>query len=400
MIVTINKSRASGEASAPPSKSISHRALICAALSSGSEITGIAYSEDIKATLECLQRLGARVEYNKNGVFIGGLNPKEIKSTVINCRESGSTLRFLLPLCMLSGEEITLTGSERLMSRGLQIYEKIAKDENISFKKGDKSVTVAGKLRGGEYSVDGGISSQFISGLMFALPFCEKPSTIKIEGQAESTPYIELTLDMLSNFGVQISAGENQYFVKKSIYKPFDYSVEGDCSNAAFLDAFNLLSGSVKVLGLNEKTRQGDYKYREMFKQLSEGKRSFELSNYPDLAPCLFALAAALGGAEFDGTRRLKIKESDRASAMAEELLKFGIKTRVFDDKVIIEKGELQKPKEILCGHNDHRIVMALSLLLTVTGGQISGAEAVAKSYPDFFNVIKTLGIGLETDET
>ena len=172
------------------------------------------------------------------------------------------------------------------------------------------------------------------------------------------------------------------------------YTVEGDCSNAAFLEGFNLLGGQVQVMGINPNTLQGDRVYQQMFCQLQAGHREFDLSDCPDLGPVMFALAAAKGGAHFTGTARLRIKESDRSSAMAAELKKFGIEVLVEQDTVTVKKGVLQAPTEPLCGHNDHRIVMALALLCCVTGGEIHGAEAVSKSFPDFFDKIRSLQVG------
>ena len=172
-----------------------------------------------------------------------------------------------------------------------------------------------------------------------------------------------------------------------------EYTVEGDYSNAAFLDAFNLLGGEVQVIGLSETSVQGDKVYKEMFEQLSGGTKEFDLSDCPDLAPIMFALSAVKGGARFTGTARLKIKESDRAEAMKQELKKFGIDLKIKENEVIVEKGAINPPTEILCGHNDHRIVMALSLLCSMVGGTIAGAEAVNKSFPDFFDKIKALKV-------
>ena len=177
MTVTIKKSRATGVVTAPPSKSAAHRALICGALSGGSEIKNIEYSNDVLATLDCLMALGAKMEKNENTITLGGLDPFVSSQTSLNCRESGSTLRFMIPLCMLSGKKITLTGSERLFARNLTIYEEIAKQNDILFETGKDSLTVCGRLQSGDYKIAGNISSQFISGLLFALPLCEGDST-------------------------------------------------------------------------------------------------------------------------------------------------------------------------------------------------------------------------------
>lgn len=394
MTVTVKKSVISGVTNAPPSKSDAHRSLISAALSKESKVFNIAESEDIKATLNCLKDLGTNIEKNNDAIIIGGFNPFNIpENTVIDCFESGSTLRFLLPLCMLSGKSVTLKGSPRLMERPQDIYEDICKKQGIMFNRTSESITVCGKLKGGEYNVRGDISSQFITGLLFTLPLIFEDSKIVIEGRLESKPYIDMTLNTLRRFGIEIKEEAYGYFIKgNQKYENKNVTVEGDYSNAAFLDAFNLLGGSVKVLGLDEKSLQGDRVYLRMYEDLKNGVKSFDLSDCPDLAPIMFALSAALGGACFKGTKRLKIKESDRADAMKRELSKFGIELTVEENSVTVEKGKLYAPKEALWGHNDHRIVMSLAVLCSVTGGEIKGAEAVSKSFPDFFEKIGTLG--------
>lgn len=399
MTVTIKKSKASGTISAPPSKSMAHRALICGALSGRSEISNVEYSNDILATLDCLESLGAVIEKNDNIVNIGDFNPLEKKDATLDCRESGSTLRFMIPLCMMSGSKITLIGSKRLFERNLTIYEDIAKQNNIVFEKGEGSLTVCGKLCSGYYKVAGNISSQFISGLLFALPLLSDDSTVEITGEYESEPYVDLTLKSLSDFGVIIEKCNRIYKIKgNQTYKSQKMTVEGDYSNAAFLDGFNLLGGNVTVTGLDSNSLQGDKVYKQMYKGLQNGEKQFDLSNCPDLAPVMFAVSAYLGGAHFTGTRRLKIKESDRAQVMQQELKKFGVRVDVGENDVTVYGGELKAPCETLCGHNDHRIVMALSLLCTITGGSINEAESVAKSYPDFFDKIKSLGIVVENE--
>lgn len=398
MRVNIEPSIAKGDVFVPPSKSMAHRALICAALSQGASIENIAYSKDISATLDCLKNMGAKVEQENNCVKIGGLDPFQIpEETWLYCNESGSTLRFFIPLCMLSGTKIILSGSERLLERPLTIYEDICREKNIFFEKNKDSVTVCGKLTSGNYFVPGDISSQFITGLLLALPLVEGNSVLTVTGKFESASYIDLTLNVMEKFGIEITREENVFYVKGGQqYRSTEYTVEGDCSNAAFLEGFNLLGGEVRVLGLERDTLQGDRVYKEMFDNLKNGSRQYELSDCPDLAPVMFAMAAYHGGAEFQGTARLRIKESDRASAMAEELAKFGIAVEVFDNSVIVNKGELHAPQEVLYGHNDHRIVMALSLLCSVTGGSIEDAQAVTKSFPDFFERILELGIKVE----
>lgn len=393
MTVYINPSKACGSITAPPSKSVSHRALICAALSSGSEIYNISYSNDIKATLSSLEKMGASVKKSEGSITLGGLDAQSINRVSLDCGESGSTLRFLIPLCMLSGGEITLKGTKRLFERDLSVYKSIAKSEGIKFILSDTSLTLKGKLKAGKFSVRGDISSQFVSGLMFALPLLKEDSLIEFETPIESKPYIDMTVAVLSNFGIKIDALQNGYGIKgNQAYLKTGYTVEGDYSNAANLDAFNLFGGNVAVEGLKTDTTQGDSVYKEIFKTITAGG-SYDLSDCPDLAPLLFGISAYHSGARFTGTARLKIKESDRASAMREELLKFGANIFLYDNEVLIKKAELHTPSAPICSHNDHRIVMALCPLLSVYGGKIKDAEAVNKSYPAFFEDIKKLGI-------
>ena len=345
--------------------------------------------------------MGANVEKTADAVIIGGLDPYRIpENTVLDCGESGSTLRFLLPLCLISGQRVTLTGKGRLMERPLGIYQQLCRENGFLFEQDGDALTVCGTLQSGKYSVPGNVSSQFITGLLYALSQVSDESRVEVTGSFESASYVDITLSVLSAFGADITREKNTYIVTgSSSFYNGDYTVEGDCSNAAFLDAYNLLDGNVKVLGLSPETPQGDWVYKQMYADLVAGEKCFDLSDCPDLGPVMFALAAALGGATFTGTARLRIKESDRCATMAEELAKFGIATEISENAVKVLPGELTVPTETLFGHNDHRIVMALSLLCSLTGGTIEGAEAVAKSYPNYFEVIQSLGIEMKTDD-
>ena len=399
MIATIEKGTAYGRVEAPPSKSVSHRYLICGALSGGSVIENVAFSEDIKATLNCLSALGAEYEIDGSMVKIGGISPdKAVKCAELFCNESGSTLRFLIPLCLLFGQKITLKGTERLMSRSLAVYKEMCLSQGIEFTEDKESVTVCGKLTAGKYSVRGDVSSQFISGLMFALPLLEKDSIIDITGALESGSYLGMTVKALAEFGIRISrTDEHTIFIKgNQTYKPRTLRVEGDYSNAAFFEAFNSVGGNVAVAGLKKDTCQGDAVYRKLFGKLVRGCPEIDISDCPDLAPVLMAVAAANNGVRLTGTHRLKIKESDRGAAMAEELAKFGCNTEVWENEITVHPRVLKTPELPLSGHNDHRIVMALSLLCSITGGSIYGAEAVNKSFPDYFRRLSSLGIKVE----
>lgn len=400
MKALIEKSKAFGAVTAPPSKSVLHRMLICAALSSGeSTIQNVDYNQDVLATLDCLEALGAKAERGEGTVKIGGLDPFEInENAVLPCRESGSTLRFLVPLAMLSGKRVTFKGSEKLLSRPLSVYEKIAKENGIGFKKEKDTLTVCGKLKAGEFFVPGNVSSQFITGLLFALPFCRGESRINITSDLQSKSYVDITLWVMKKFGVSATwqnAG-TLYLSSKDTFKSFDCIAEGDCSAAAFLDAFNLFGGSVSVFGLDRNTLQGDRVYREFFEKLNEGSPVLDIADCPDLAPILMTVAAAKNGVTLKNTARLKMKESDRGETMKEELSAFGAKIDVFENEIVLHKAPLHEPDRILCGHNDHRVVMSLAVLSSVFSGEIEGAEAVSKSFPKFFEAIKNLGIRVE----
>lgn len=402
MKITINKSLAKGTIIAPPSKSMAHRMLISGGLSEGKSIIHkIAPSEDILATLDCLEALGAKYTYDGYTVEIYGIgkNPLSPKDT-LKCRESGSTLRFFLPLCMI-GEKITLTGSEKLLSRPLGVFEELCKNQNILFENSGKEITIKGTLKSGDYEIPGNISSQFITGLLFALPLLSGDSLIKIIPPIESLSYINLTLEALAEFGINIKwQDQNTLYIKgNQEYQPREVTVEGDYSNTAFFEALNFVGGNVKIEGLNPKSIQGDRVYAELFKKLDKGTPTIDISDCPDLGPILFSVASVKNGATFTGTKRLKIKESDRSTAMASELLKFGVEAQIEDDKVKIFPKNFHKPTEVLYGHNDHRIVMSMSVLLTLTGGTIEGAEAVKKSMPDFFQNLETLGVDIHYED-
>ena len=399
MRVTIKPSRAVGMVDAPPSKSMSHRLLICAGMSEGeSVINSLAPSEDVFATIDCLRAVGVEVDFDieKSRARVRGIDFRSSSpKTELFCRESGSTLRFFLPPMLLSGEEVTLTGAPSLMRRPMSVYSDFCKKQKLMYEQKDNSITVKGVMKSGRYTVPGNISSQFISGLLFALPLLDGDSTICITPPIESRSYISLTISALEEFGVKVQwKDEKTLFVKgNQIYRAHECTVEGDYSNAAFLDGFNLLGGDVSVTGLKEDSLQGDKIYSRYYELLRIGSPALHIGDCPDLGPVLFALAAAGHGGVFSGTRRLKIKESDRASAMAQELSKFGVSVTVEDDSVVIYPADFHAPTTELYGHNDHRIVMALSLLLSKTGGTIEGAQAVEKSYPTFFSVLPKLGI-------
>ncbi len=399
MIVKVIPSVAFGRVKAPPSKSMTHRLLICGAFSKESVISGVAFSEDIKATLGCLKSLGANISIENDTVTIGGIDiNKAPASQKLFCNESGSTLRFLIPICLLFGGYFNLSGSERLMERSLVVYEEICKSQGISFTKSKTDLALCGKLNAGKYTVRGDISSQFISGLMFALPLLEQDSIIEITNGIESGSYLNLTIKALAEFGVRITRYDEKTFYIKGgqTYKNRNLKVEGDYSNAAFFEALNLIGGNVVISNLSKTSAQGDRVYKEMMEEIESGCPVLDISDCPDLAPILITCAALKNGARFKGTHRLKIKEGDRGAAMVEELLKFGCEVQVLENEIIVPKSELHSPTLPLFSHNDHRIVMSLSVLASILGGEIYGAEAVSKSFPDYFEKLNSIGIKTE----
>lgn len=390
MKAIIKRKPINGKINAPPSKSAAHRAIIAAALSCGSSrIENIALSEDIKATAAAVSRLCADVEFSDNGLLITGGKSKAPSDIFAN--ESGSTLRFLIPLC-LDGQERLITGAKRLFARPLNVYEEIFKKDGIEYLKGEDFIKLKGWLKGGEYKVPGDVSSQFITGLLFALPKASCDSKITVTGEFESKSYVIMTLDTLKRFGIEIDFSENEFFIRgNQTYKPTDLTVEGDWSNAAFFEAFNLFGSRVELTGLLADSLQGDRVCVDYFEKIIKGDAKLSLKNCPDLAPILFVVAAEYGGAYFSDTKRLRLKESDRALAMAEELGKMGVSVKVEENSVTVGGG-LSAPEKMLSSHNDHRIAMALSVALTKYGGEIEGAEACKKSMPSFYGEIERLG--------
>lgn len=404
------QSVANGTIKAPPSKSMAHRYLICAALSDGkSIIKNIDFSEDIKATFGCLEQLGVKTEIIgteneecKTVVVYGAKKLSKLKECKLNCNESGSTLRFFIPVSMLFAEKSFFSGSEVLMTRPMSVYETICKAQNICFERKNGGIEIQGNLFPDTFEIPGNISSQFITGLLFVLPVLNGDSKIILIQEVESKPYIDMTIQVQNAFGVKIEwLDERTLFIKgNQKYKPVGaeggVEVEGDYSNAAFFEALNTAGSSVDVEGLNPKSLQGDKIYKSYFESLKKGFATIDISDCPDLGPVLFVVAALNHGGEFTGTKRLKIKESNRGQVMCQELAKFGVKTLFEENRIVIYEGKVHTPQEEVLGHNDHRIVMSLSVLMTVTGGTLKGHEAVKKSFPSFFECLEKLGIEME----
>lgn len=458
MRVRFSPGRAAGQVTMPASKSAAHRALLAAALTPGvCEISPLPQNEDIQATVDCLTALGTRIlrspdgsratvygctgYFGKENEFSAGTGAEnggvaaftpgtgadfslsdgdfreegktcvlpcnesgfreDHKIYILPCNESGSTLRLLLP-SVLRGKTVRFTGAKRLFARPLSVYADICHRAGVAFSPAGESLTVCGRLSPGTFAFPGNISSQFVSGLLFALPHLPGDSLIRLAPPVESASYIEMTLHTLSRFGYTVKTGET------GLYRvpggqigraPERLTLPPDQSAAAFFGALSALSGgAVKIENDQVDPLQGDRVYRTAFAALSAGFAEIPVADCPDLSPVLMAFAALSGGARLTHTARLRFKESDRGAAMAEELEKCGVRVTVNADDILLSGGA-RRPSVPLSGHGDHRVVMALSVLLSVTGGEITGAEAVSKSLPEFFTLLRALGLSFEMTE-
>lgn len=410
-----SKPKQNASVTLPSSKSLSHRALITAALAEGdSFIEGIDPSKDTEATINVLEHFGVSFEEKENGILVHGCGGKIVYDLqLVDCNESGSTLRFLIPIAALQQEEVTFTGHGKLLERPQSVYEEIFNEKNLFFYKDHNQICLRGPLQGGSYTLKGNVSSQFISGLLFALPLCREDSIIHILPPFESASYVTLTLDALKKAGIQAEMDEMDIRIKGSqTYQPIHTRVEGDDSQTAFFAELACISAvPLKVLNLNHDSHQGDHVILDIIRSLGGKVEEIEngyaieadqlracqidLADCPDLGPALFALASQCEGTTvFHHCERLRIKESDRIACMEEELKKLGCQIESDGGEVRVTGKTAIRDHVILNGHNDHRIVMALSILATLANDiTIIGAEAVEKSYPQFFNDLRKLGI-------
>lgn len=389
-----------GNLSARPSKSFAHRYLIASALSDGeSIITNVDFSNDIIATLNCIHVYGKKhyIEFEKHEVHFSNESVKNINPT-FDCKESGTTLRLFLPIALQKYESTSFIGSDRLIERGIDVYEKAFK--YVTFCKDKYNIHTEGYITAGHFELPGNISSQYISGLLYTLPLLDGDSEIIITTKLESVNYILMTLDVLKNYGIHIDTNlkdgntSSVYFKigGRQKYTPHNFAIEGDYSNAAFIDAFNFFNNQIKLDGLNPDSLQSDIIYKKNFLQLDKGFSEIDISNSIDLGPILITFAALKNGAKFTGTNRLKIKESNRGFAIAKELEKCGADISILDDEIVVNKKALHSPTTNFDSHNDHRIAMALSLLSTQFDITINDAECVSKSYPTYFDDLKKFG--------
>lgn len=401
MDVKIMPGKLKGEVTVPPSKSVAHRMIIGAALSSGrSEVSNLSPSVDITATIECMRALGAKIDFTDSKAVIEGIREIPDKA-VLNCHESGSTLRFLIPVAAALGVEAEFRGGGKLPTRPLTPYFDEFPKHGVTFELPDNDTNlplkIKGKLTAGRYEIDGGISSQFITGLLFALPLLDGDSEIVLTSPLQSVPYVNITIETLKYYGCEIDCTERGFSVKGNAkFHSCDSRVEGDFSQAAFFYTANSLGSDVKLHDINPDSAQGDKLIAEICANFEKSGEAFELdcADIPDLVPILTVLASyGKGKTRLTNVARLRIKECDRLAAMEDCLNRVGGKVKAFEDCIEIEGvGKL-------CGgeistYNDHRIAMSMAIAATISEKPITirGAECVAKSYPDFFDVYRSLG--------
>jgi 3-phosphoshikimate 1-carboxyvinyltransferase len=402
-----------GEIKAPPSKSLSHRALICAGLAKGqSTITNISYSEDVLATISALELLGAKFEKYDDKLIVRGTRKIKAPHTPINCNESGSTLRFLIPIFSLTGKEISFTGNPTLIKRPQSIYKEIFKEDGNTFEVKDNKIMIDGSVKARKYIIKGNVSSQFFTGLMFSLPLLKEDSTIIVEGILESKGYIDLTIRTLEEFGIEIIEIENGYFIKgNQCYEPKTFNIEGDYSQAAFFLVGGVLNGMIKVSDLEHESFQGDKAIIDVIKSM-KGKviymengfitessstvgTTIDLSDFPDLGP-IIALLGSLseGKTRITNASRLRIKESDRIESTVRTLKALGANISSTKDEIIIKGKHTLKGGVTVDSFNDHRIAMMVSIAASLSTEKVTltNANAVSKSYPNFFEDYKNVG--------
>lgn len=401
MDIKITPKKLHGRVEVPPSKSVAHRMIIAAALAEGtSTISNLSPSVDILSTIDCMRALGAEISFNADTAVIKGISEIPDKA-VLNCNESGSTMRFLIPVACALGVNARFIGSGKLPQRPITPFVEEFPRHGITFAFEEDGASlpcsVSGKLKAGRFEIDGGLSSQFITGLLFALPLLDGDSEIFLTTALNSRPYVDITLGVLEDFGVEVTETKCGFFIKgNQRFKPFSGRVEGDYSQAAFFRAANSLGSNLEIIGLSENSLQGDRVIMEICDRFDKSREPFEIdgADIPDLVPILTVLACfCKGTSRITNVARLRFKESDRLNVPAECLNAIGGKVTVGEDYLEIEGVERLRGGEI-DGHNDHRIPMSLAIAATMCENPlvIRGAECVKKSFPDFFDVYRALG--------
>ena len=399
-----------GELSPPPSKSVLHRYIIASSLAKGtSKIENISFSEDIIATIEAMKKLGAKIEQKDNYLLIDGSDTfKNLNENIeIDCNESGSTLRFLFPLSIVEENKVLFKGRGKLFKRPMTPYFENFEKYKIKYSYiNENEILLEGKLKAGIYEIDGNISSQFITGLLFSLPLLEGESKIIINGKLESSNYIDISLDCLSKFGIKIINNSYQEFIIEGnqSYRVGNYRTEADYSQAAFFLVANAIGSKIKINDLSENSLQGDKKIIDFISEIDKWSSKDTLildgSETPDIIPIL-SLKAAVSGKKIEivNVERLRIKESDRLKATVEELSKINFDLIEKKDSILINSREdlkANKNEKIvsLSAHSDHRIAMMIAIATTCYDGEIllDNLDCVKKSYPNFWEVFLSLG--------
>lgn len=409
MDVTIIPNKLRGTVTPPASKSVAHRALIAAALSGGfSTISNLGDSKDIQATRRCLSNLSTWIEdLTPDKVRVHGIGHSLVQAgpfPMLDCGESGSTLRFLIPVALLVQGEARFTGQGRLMERPLTPYEALFQEKGISWSLENGVLTIDSRrgydrlaLDPGEYRLPGNVSSQFITGLLFVLPLLDGDSDLVLTSPLESRGYVDLTLDVLRTFGIRVGERADAFHVPgNQHYESRDFTVEADWSQAAFWYAANFLGGQVDIQGLNMESKQGDKVIAlQYWKLANPGEAELDVSQCPDLVPPLAAMAAVRAGtARLTHAARLRIKESDRLSTVAAALRAMGAQVEEGADSLTIHGRERLPGGGTVDCCNDHRIAMmaAVSAAFAQAPVKLLGAECVRKSYPEFWDHFIQLG--------
>jgi len=404
MTVVFTPSHPHGHVNAPPSKSQSHRALICAAAAEGfSRLYDLSDCEDCLATENALRALGAEIRRDgRETTVVGHGFPGLFETPFLRCDESASTLRMLLPLSILRNNKVIFQGSSRLIERVLPDVNDFCHITGAGSEQTGTQLTLTGQLASGNLFLPETGSSQLISGLLMALPFCDGDSRLTLSAPPVSRPYIDMTIDELSRFGVTVNViSPTSYRIPgRQVCRPTDVTVEGDHSAAAPFFLLAALGECVSVDGLSAGSVQGDKAAFHLLSSLSREAADTDLSDIPDLAPCLFAMAAVAHGGHFSGIARLRRKETDRVACMEQELSAFGASfSYEGEDRLTVIPGRLCTPGHPLSSHGDHRIAMALSSLLSLSGGSLQNAACVGKSFPGFFDALSALDVSLSVFE-
>ena len=402
MNVTIRPALLRGGITPPPSKSQAHRAIMAAALAGGvSVLSNVARSQDIQATLDCMAALGAAAEpVEQDGVRIRGMgtvSPCREQKPCFDCGESGSTLRFLIPVALAVAGGGSFTGRGRLMERPQQPYFDIFEEKGIFYERKDGVLTVAGRLEPGSFKLPGNVSSQFITGLLYALPLLEGDSEIVLTTPLESEGYVDMTLETLGRFGIKVQRQSDRFYIPGGqSYQSRDMNVESDWSQAAFWYAAAALGSRVDIQGMNTMSRQGDRVVAEHYLQLTRpGDVELDVSQCPDLVPALAAMAAVRQGTtHIVNAARLRIKESDRLSAVADVLGRMGADVAERAEGLAIVGKTTLVGGVSVDSHNDHRIAMMAAVAATRCAQPVAVMDAgcVAKSYPNFWEDYEALG--------